>query len=160
MPAPRRIPNSVYIMVPTIDTPMDLVVHTSRVVGRIVRRKGYLPLSPLLFYLPYMSEAELDKELPDESVKMHRRASCIWLCDMRAERDTLIPLDWVAHSILMNNEGMLYPRRRHYSSSARVPVWSFTQEIDNSHHLEVLSRSEIAAIIRGNVYNGLLRGAA
>lgn len=161
MPAPKRIPNSTFILVPSEGHDINAVVHYSRVAGRVAMAKNLLPLSPLLFYMAYMTEEELDKALPVESVRLMKRASKIWLCSMGSSRvDDVGDLDALSHRILRDNEGLLAPRRKRYAYSSRVPVHYFTQDKDGSSNIRALDRLEISSLLQCNIVSGLLSGVS
>ena len=161
MAAPRRIPNAVYILVPSEGRNVNDVVHHSRVAGRVAVAQGLVPFSPLLFYMAYMTEEELVKKLPAASLSIIKRVSRIWLCDLDSPKPCdVTDIDALSHRLLRDNEGLLAPRRKRYSFTSRVPVHYFTQDKDGTPRVRVLDRLEIAEILQCNIVTGLFSGVA
>ena len=140
---------------------MNDVVHHCRVAGRVALTQKLLPLSPLLFYMPYMTEEELGKNLPQESLRLVKRVSRIWLCSMGcSEAQDINDLDSLSHRILRDNEGLLAPQRKRYADTSRIPVHYFSHEKDGTPRTRTLERLEIASLLQCNIVSGLLSGVA
>ena len=161
MPAPSRVWNACYILVPDVGIANRDAILLGRAACRVAYQAKLRPVFPILYYGGFMTEEELDRKLTAESWLELRRSSRIWLCSS-SEHPVLDPL---SHDMLLDNEGLLLTRPRScaYSSvfARRLPVYWFQPGFDGeSVKVTVMERTDLAQTLRMNITSGLFRGVA
>lgn len=111
MSAPKRVRDFVFIMVPKSDSDYNgkLALRASQMACRVAHLMGLTPISPLLFYLSYLTEGELSIDLATFSKKWVRRCGKIWL-QFPVEDD--VQLDALSFGILDDNYAVADYRER------------------------------------------------
>lgn len=118
MPAPKRISKLSFILVPDDGSKNNAQsIKAAQRACRVAHLLGFLPFSPLLHYMTYLSSGELAMEMRELAWQWLRRSDRIWLQFPSEESDRL---DAIAYDILNENR-KLGPR--YNNCEGRRPVY-------------------------------------
>lgn len=148
MPAPKRITKLAFILVPEDDSEGGrLAVRAAQLACRVAHQMGFMPFSPLLYFLTYLSSGELAMELKTLSQKWVRRCDRIWLQFPSDDREDL---DGLSYDLLDDNQRSRCDRR---------PVYLLQQSGDDKigYVPVALMRDEVREILTINLTAGLAR---
>jgi len=155
MALPRRISNLIFILVPNDGTSDNRhAVRAAQRACRVAHLMGFLPFSPLLHYMTYLSSGELSMEMRKLAWCWLRRADRIWLQFPYGDDDRL---DTLAYDVLHEN-GRLGPR--HNNCEGRRPVYQLHATGDDKiGFIPVpMQRAEVKEMLHANLTVGLSRG--
>lgn len=146
MPAPKRIARMVFVLVPE-EPEGRLAVRAAQLACRVAHQMGFMPFSPLLYFLTYLSPGELTMELKALSQKWVRRCDRIWLQFPTVDCEDL---DGLAYDLLDDNQR---------SRADRRPVYLLQQSGDDKigYVPVALTRDEVREILAVNLTAGLAR---
>lgn len=155
MPAPARLNDLVFIIVPTEGVSDREVVRTAQQACSIAVDKGLQPIHPLLLYGMYLPLDRLDRTyLRPQAMWWVRRAGAMWLCLPPQDE---VDLDPLSYDILMKNEMVgCVPRRN--GDPARLPVYELAWTDTDQYNLNRCTKDQLARLLRCNIVPGLLRG--
>jgi hypothetical protein len=140
MPAAKRVRNQVFVLVPFEDIELQSAVRAAQRACRIAHAKGLQPMSPLLYFLTFMSEGETSRVLKTASWSWLHRADRIWLFFPTDEEN----LDSTSYQMLDRN------RRR----EQRQPVYQVHQAGDDFHAIP-MTRGEVQELLHSNLTAGV-----
>lgn len=148
MPAPKRIAKMTFVLVPEpAESSHRDVVRASQCACRVAHQMGHTPVSPLLYFLTFMSQGELSMELKRLSQQWLRRCDRIWL-QFPNDNDA-DDLDGLAFDMLDENQRLEYRR----------PVYLLHPTSDDKigYVPVAMAREEIRELLNVNLTAGLAR---
>jgi len=150
MPAPKRITKMVFILVP--DDGNGTYKHSVRAAQRacrIAHQLDFMPVSPLLYFLTFMSQGELSMEIEGLSQQWLRRCDRIWLQFPHDDADASSGLDGLAFDVLSSNQRM----------DDRRPVYLLHPTGDDKigYVPVAMARDEVNELLNVNLTAGLAR---
>ena len=154
MPAPSRVLNFVFILVPSDGTSDNVQsIRAAQRTCRIAHHMKLQPISPLLYHMTYLSKGELSMELRGLSMQWLRRTDRIWLQFPSADCHKLDPL---TYDILYSNN-RLGPR--HNNCVGRRPVYRLEEaQCDKIGYVpKPMSKDEVKQLLYMNLTVGLSR---
>lgn len=151
MPAPKRIVRMTYVLVPETHADRDgsniTSVRAAQSACRVAFQLGFMPVSPLLYFMTFLSEGELSMEIRKLAQQWLRRCDRIWLQFPDGEDSDV--LDSLSFSILDTNQRM----------SERRPVYLLHSTGDEKiGYIPVaMARQDIHELLNVNLTAGLMR---
>lgn len=135
----------VFVLVPDC-TDERVAVRAAQLACRVAHQMGYMPFSPLLYFITFMSKGELGMELKQLSNRWVRRCDRIWLQFPHDDREDL---DGVTYDMLDDNQRM----------DDRRPVYLLQPSGDDKigYVPVALTRDEVKEILMQNLTAGLAR---
>jgi hypothetical protein len=140
MPAATRVRNQVFVLVPFENDTLQNSVRTAQRACRIAHARGMQPMSPLLYFLTFLSEGELGLELKNLSWTWLRRSDRIWLFFPSDSEN----LDSTSYRMLDRN----------YRREQRRPVYQVHQAGDDFHPIP-MTREEVKELLNSNLTAGV-----
>lgn len=148
MPAPKRITKMTFVLVPEPSSSNTKdVVRAAQCACRVAHLLGYTPMSPLLYFLTFMSQGELTMELKGLSQQWLRRCDRIWL--QFPNDQEVDDLDGLAFDMLDENQRL----------EQRRPVYLLHPSGDDKiGYIPVaMTRAEVRELLNVNLTVGLAR---
>jgi hypothetical protein len=150
MPAPKRVVKMAFVLVPEYgkDAGRD-TVRAAQSACRIAHQLGYIPVSPLLYFLTFMSVGELSMEIKKLSQQWLKRCDRIWLQYSSPTAQNAEVIDGLAFDILASNQ----------RSSERRPVYLLHPTGDDKIGFVpvAMAQPEIRELLNLNLTAGLAR---
>lgn len=145
---PQRIQKFVLILVPQpehIESPSELrsAAISAKIACRIAHNLSFIPFSPLLHYLAFMSPAEFAMESGKLTERWLKRTDRVWLQFPNEEER----LDSVSYQILNDNES---------NCKGRVPVYRL-HPVGEEYAPIVMTRDDIGDLLILNFTAGVAK---
>ena len=156
MGAPKRISNWVLILSPVNGNGLRSAVTSGQQACREAHLRGMTPIFPLFQSMGFLTEEELQKDLGRITRSWSRRVSRLWLC-LSPDQTGVDP---VTHDVLLDNEGHMAAKIKHYRAPSRLPVYRFWVDDRGKSFLDNMERVEVNELLRCNILDGLFRGSS
>lgn len=157
MPAAARVGNLIYVMTPMVNVQFRDAYRCLTMACRSALETGRQPISPVVMYGGFLPEDELVSSLPVLTRWWIKRCSQIWLVTLSTPSDTYISLDPLSYNILLDNEYLCGHLQRQARDYNRLPVYRLNFPCDEALP-QLMSRSELATLLRCNIVEGLFHG--